>query len=132
MKNQKGLQISISFLAFLFYFSFQLNAQQIGRGGAEGITTNENKKKEALLIPFNDVCIMGSGKLENGSGEIIFDKVFDKIIPSKNGQVIITPVGSWSGIYITEVSENGFKVKSESGDINANFNWVLLGEKKER
>jgi len=44
--------------------------------------------------------------------------------------VIVTPVGSWSGIYVTEVDSSGFRVRSETGDPSCEFNWIAIGRRK--
>jgi hypothetical protein len=42
----------------------------------------------------------------------------------------VTPVGSWSGIYVAEIRSDGFLVKSGAGDPNAEFKWIAVAERK--
>ena len=39
-------------------------------------------------------------------------------------------MGTWSGIYVVEQTGQGFSVKSETGDLNAKFNWIAIGIRK--
>lgn len=73
----------------------------------------------------------GSGKLVNGELSITFERLFKEAISSTVPvKVIVTPVGTWSGIYVVNVTSTGFTAKSENGDLNANFNWIAIGRRK--
>ena len=73
--------------------------------------------------------LSGNANLINGVAEIKFNEKISEAIAKSNPQVIVTPVGSWSTIYVAEVTAKGFKVKSESGNANASFGWMLVVEK---
>jgi len=45
-------------------------------------------------------------------------------------KVVVTPINTFSGLYITDLSLKGFKVKSEIGDKNAEFNYLVFIVKK--
>jgi hypothetical protein len=73
----------------------------------------------------------GTGQLKDGIATIAFERLFrEGISDSKPVQVNITPVGSWSGIYVVEQTQKGFTVKAENGDLNAKFNWTAAGIRK--
>ena len=73
----------------------------------------------------------GSGKLVNGELSLTFERLFQEAISSTVPvKVIVTPVGTWSGIYVVNVTSTGFTAKSENGDLNANFNWIAIGRRK--
>jgi hypothetical protein len=73
----------------------------------------------------------GSGKLVNGEVSITFERLFKEAISSTIPvKVIVTPVETWSGIYVINVTSTGFTAKSENGDLNADFNWIAIGRRK--
>ena len=75
------------------------------------------------------VSQVGTAKLVNGSIDVKFQgNSFNKAF---NIRVIATPIGSWSGIYIENISNAGFTAVSEVGDPNAEFSWIAIGEIKE-
>jgi hypothetical protein len=45
-------------------------------------------------------------------------------------KITATPNGSWSGLYVTESSTEGFTVKSGAGDPDAQFDWIAIGRRK--
>ncbi|MEO0145656.1 MAG: hypothetical protein ABIM19_02350 [candidate division WOR-3 bacterium] len=71
----------------------------------------------------------GQGRLKNGEAFIPIPEDIKKVIAG-NAQVVVTPVGSWSGIYVAEISSDGFLVKSGAGDPNAEFKWIAVAERK--
>lgn len=71
----------------------------------------------------------GTAKLADGSVKVKFEgRSFNR---ATNIRIIVTPVGSWSGIYVKDVSNSGFTVVSETGNPNAEFNWIAIAETKE-
>ena len=71
----------------------------------------------------------GQGRLKNGEAFIPIPEDMRKVIAA-NAQVVVTPVGSWSGIYVAEIRSDGFLVKSGAGDPNAEFKWIAVAERK--
>lgn len=71
----------------------------------------------------------GIAKLSGGSVQVSFEgRSFNR---ATNIKIIVTPVGSWSGIYVKDVTGKGFTAVSETGDPNASFSWIALGDVKE-
>lgn len=78
-----------------------------------------------LIRGKENIDIADNSKLVNG---IVFVEFPQKLREDLNGQkyiINLTAVGSWSGLYIEEINNNGFIVKSESGDLNAKFFWKI-------
>ncbi|MCX6844161.1 MAG: hypothetical protein NTX53_18015 [candidate division WOR-3 bacterium] len=83
---------------------------------------------EAPEVEFYD---NGSAKLDGGEASVAFRDLFSEIISSQVPvRVMITPVGSWSAMYIVQADHKGFTVRSEAGDLNAQFNWVAIARRK--
>lgn len=80
----------------------------------------------AEVIP-GKTYLAGSAKLVAGRADVKFEDKFSTV--AANIKVIVTPVGSWSGIYVMDVSPNGFTVRSETGNPDAEFNWFAVSEK---
>jgi hypothetical protein len=67
----------------------------------------------------------GVSNLANGFVFIEFPKVPNEDLKNVNYLISLTPYGSWSALYVKEINEKGFTVKSESGDLNAKFFWSI-------
>ncbi|MEO0267190.1 MAG: hypothetical protein ABIM36_03530 [candidate division WOR-3 bacterium] len=77
------------------------------------------------------VALTGRAKLSNGFCEVKFPvKVSDIVPEAYDIKVLVVPYGSWSGIYITHVDEFGFKCKSETGNLNAEFDYFVICRSK--
>ena len=85
---------------------------------------------ETPEILFED---FGTGKLVNGEAYIIIDKLLSKHIyvdekhPMK---IFIQLEGDCNGVFVTEKSTNGFKVKElNNGKSNVSFSWNLVANR---
>jgi hypothetical protein len=88
---------------------------------SQQITANTTRERLMQEIPIN---IVGASKLDNG--QIFIELPKDKsTIYEGNFCVILTCLGSWTALYVKEINEKGFVVKSESGDLNAKFFWQI-------
>mgnify|MGYP000308095653 FL=1 len=77
------------------------------------------------------IAFTGRAKLSNGFCEIKFPRKISEIIfEPYDIKVLIVPYRSWSGIYVLEVNEYGFKCKSETGDLNAEFDYFVICKSK--
>jgi hypothetical protein len=73
----------------------------------------------------------GSAQLVNGTATVEFERLYKEAVSAARPvRVTVVPVGTWSGIYVVEQTGQGFSVKSESGDLNAKFNWIAIGIRK--
>ncbi len=81
-------------------------------------------------ISAGKVYLTGSATLVEGRADVKFSENLSEFI-KKNDlgiKILLTPVGSWSGIYVMSIDKDGFTVKSATGDQNAIFNWILVKE----
>jgi hypothetical protein len=71
----------------------------------------------------------GKGNLVNGSCFISFGEVFLSTlgeIPS----VTVSPTGNCNGLYIAEITKEGFTVKElQNGNHNVTFTWIAVGDR---
>lgn len=72
------------------------------------------------------VYLTGSATLAGGSVDVKFKESFSKF--TSDIKVIVTPVGSWSGIYVININPDGFTAMSGAGDPKARFNWIVVRE----
>jgi hypothetical protein len=79
-----------------------------------------------------DVSTKGVGRLVNGTATIIFDKNFSKLLSKLTPAVVtITPMGETNGVYVNNVTENGFTIKeNKGGKATVDFYWIAIGEKE--
>lgn len=85
----------------------------------------------ATEAPYPEYTISGRTKLSNGTARIEFDEPYPKVISKEIPiKVIVTPEGSYSGIYVKDVSVNGFTAVSDVGDRNATFSWMAIARVK--
>jgi hypothetical protein len=126
MKTKFTFKTILSIIICFLICRFEIKAQEK--------TTQQQEQNIVIPVqmhPQNEIFISGSAKLVNGTAEIKYEEVFLKLLPESNKiKIIVTPEGSWSAIYIVKSDNKGFAVKSESGDLNAHFNWIVTGEKR--
>jgi len=61
----------------------------------------------------------GEAQLKNGEAAVRFERLFREAISGEIPvRVVVTPVGSWSGLYIVSSATDGFVLKSGAGDPN--------------
>ncbi|HSD14857.1 MAG TPA: hypothetical protein VLB74_09440 [Flavobacterium sp.] len=99
------------------------------------LTESNNTERTATYFPSStevDVTTRGIGKLNNGEAFISFKEAFKNIVSDKEPiNITITPTGETNGVFISNVTKEGFYVKENmKGTSNANFNWVAIGTKK--
>ncbi len=99
---------------------------------AQGFTDNTSLRNSTSLRQINQ---SGISKLINGSVYIDLSNILNNGISNLKYNVQLTPYSTWSGFYVKDISNNGFTVKSEQGDLNASFFWTITltneSEKKE-
>lgn len=78
-----------------------------------------------------DVSSRGKGKLNNGETFVAFDKGFSSMVNANDDlNIIITPTGATNGVYVSQITSNGFYVKENmNGKSNAGFSWMATGTK---
>lgn len=92
----------------------------------------KSKKYYTLSSPDVEFNISGSGQLSNGEAIIAFDPETVASISSEIPlKISVTLTDQANGVYVTEKSANGFKVKElANGTSNATFDWVVIARRK--
>ncbi len=108
----------------------------IGNGVASTIIPDENNQPRIMFCPeapevlFEDY---GIGNLSNGEAVITLDKILSasmKIDEKHPLKVFIQLEGNCNGVYVTEKSQVGFKVKElNNGKSNVSFSWHIVGSR---
>lgn len=103
------------------------------KGYAVANTTKEGNKTVTYAATSTtvDVSTKGTGKLVNGTAKITFDANYSQLTAKDKPVIVtVTPMGETKGVYIAEVTNNGFIVKENgNGTSNASFYWIAIGEK---
>jgi len=73
----------------------------------------------------------GVATLSNGTKSIAFDQAFSASVSSEAPVIVtVTPVGNSNGVYLSEVSGNGFTVvENNEGKSNVMVNYIAIGKR---
>uniref|UniRef100_A0A7C4THK8 Peptidase S74 domain-containing protein n=1 Tax=candidate division WOR-3 bacterium TaxID=2052148 RepID=A0A7C4THK8_UNCW3 len=94
-------------------------------------TDNQVNALYALTGSSVNIFTCGRGKLVNGQASINFEKNFSQMVSEKDPiTVIVTPIGEYNQIYISNVSKNGFSAYETRGQANNEFCWIAIGKRK--
>jgi hypothetical protein len=121
------------------YVGIRIGGTNYKINGGGSVSTNVKDEKgdlrilfapEAPEIVFQD---WGTGKLTNGEAYINLDPVLTKniFVDEKHPlKVFIQLEGDCNGVYVTEKTANGFKVKElQRGTSNVNFSWQIVANR---
>ncbi len=74
----------------------------------------------------------GYATISNGKGQIVFDKAFTAIVSDKSPIIVTaTPTGESKGVYITNVTKEGFTItENENGKSNITVSYIAIGKRK--
>jgi len=114
------------------YASYNLgNEYTTGVQGNIHTVGEERIASYSIASPDVKIYADGSGNLKDGSCYIEFEEAFKKIISSETRpNVVVTPLAECNGIYISEISENGFTVvENNAGRSNIEFSWIAIGKR---
>ena len=110
------------------------NYKVIGNGAASTIIPDTNNKPRVMFCPeapevlFEDY---GVSKLTNGETYIKIDEILAKSLKIDDKhplKVFIQLEGDCNGVYVTQKSINGFKVKElNKGNSDVSFSWHIVG-----
>lgn len=110
------------------------DGSSISNKGYAVINTTKDGNKTVTYAATSttvDVSTKGTGKLVNGTAKITFDTNYSQITAKDKPVIVtVTPMGETKGVYIAEVTNDGFIVKENgNGTSNASFYWIAIGEK---
>jgi hypothetical protein len=112
------------------------NYKIMGGGSVSTIVNDENNKGKILFSPESPEITFtdsGTGKLSNGVALIEIDPILSKniFVDEKHPlKVFIQLEGDCNGVFVTEKSEKGFKVKElQGGNSNVSFSWQLIANR---
>jgi hypothetical protein len=94
-------------------------------------TSRGHEALYAMESPEVEFVASGTAQLSNGECYVTFDRLFreatSREIPLR---IILTPKDTWTGLYVTEKSYQGFQVRAVGGAMNAEFDWLAIGRRK--
>ncbi|MVO09281.1 hypothetical protein GOQ30_08940 [Flavobacterium sp. TP390] len=112
------------------------NYKIVGNGLVSTLIPDENNQPRIMFCPeapevlFEDY---GVGQLTNGTTYIELDKIVAKSLKIDDKhplKVFIQLEGECNGVYVTEKSDKGFKVKElNNGTSNVSFSWHIIGNR---
>lgn len=102
--------------------------------GTKDAVIETSRGRQAIYCiesPDVDIYASGTARLQGGEAHVEFDWLFQEAISDLVPvRVVVTPVGSWSALYLSSADSIGFHVLSGAGDATAEFNWVAVGRRK--
>lgn len=115
-------------------FGSYTDGSSISNKGYAVVNTTKDGHKTVTYAATSttvDVSTKGTGKLVNGTAKISFDTNYSQITAKDKPVIVtVTPMGETKGVYIAEVTNDGFIVKENgNGNSNASFYWIAIGEK---
>ena len=121
------------------YVGIRIGGTNYKINGGGSVSTNvkdENGELRVLFAPEAPEIVFqdyGVGKLVNGEAYIELDPVLTKnIFVDENHplKVFIQLEGDCNGVFVTEKSKNGFKVKElQNGNSNVSFSWQIVANR---
>ena len=110
------------------------DGSNISNKGFAVLNKNQNGNKTITYVPTSttvDVSTKGMGKLVNGKAFINFDDNYSDLITADKPIIVtVSPMGETNGVYVAEVTKNGFIIKeNNNGTSSVNFYWIAIGEK---
>lgn len=109
---------NIIFLSALVISSILIGNKVNAQASIDSSSPNFNRVNE-------NITLTGNSQLENGLFSVVFPQKLIEDLNNRSLSVILTPLYNWSALYVKEINEKGFVVKSESGDLNAKFFWQI-------
>jgi len=114
-------------------FYFQGNGNAYADGGWYTFKKNSKGKYESFATveaERQEIIAHGKAKLVNGSVHVEFPESFSEFVSDKEEITITVTPHSSAVLYIPERNTQGFTVKCDIGDKNAEFDWVAIGVEK--
>lgn len=80
-----------------------------------------------------DVYTKGTAELVNGQATITFEKNYSSVISERTPVIVtVSPLGETKGVYVTNVTANGFTVKENGGgNSSVKFSWIAVGSRSD-
>jgi hypothetical protein len=91
----------------------------------------ENKALYTHVSTDATIQTSGYATLTNGESNVTFDKTFTKMVSTESPIIVtVTPVGNSNGVYLSQVTTDGFKlVENNGGKSNITFNYIAVGKR---
>jgi hypothetical protein len=96
------------------------------------IVSLKDKRVPAYSVTSTEIKVYndGTSKLSNGKAQIKFDKSFTELIGSNIPVVTISPMGNCNGLYISNITSDGFEVAElNQGSSNVEFSFIVIGKR---
>lgn len=100
------------------------------------LVTKDDGSRIATYVPSSataDVYARGKVQMINGEARVYFDDNYLQSVTNTQDLVITaSPKGNSNGVYITNVTNNGFTIKENgNGTSNVEVSWISIGTRKD-
>jgi len=98
-----------------------------------GRSISNNKVAVMYTSVSTDVTVQtaGTAKLNNGVCHVSFDKTFSDVVSTEIPIIVtVTPAGNTNGVYVSEVTKDGFTVnENNNGTSNVDVSYIVIGRR---
>jgi len=100
--------------------------------GIRAVLVDDDREDKAIgyevISPDISVQTAGMGQLIDGKAEIAFPKSFHRLIENGSTPIVtVSPFGQPCNIYVAEIDENGFTIKTDALSSDVRFSWIAIG-----
>nr|MBP6316083.1 collagen-like protein [Chitinophagaceae bacterium] len=95
------------------------------------LVSSEENVTPAYTVTSNEVTVYNKGKIQlvNGTATVRFSENYAQLL-GESPIVTASPMGACNGVYVTEVSKDGFIIKEQNnGNSNVEISWISVGNR---
>lgn len=97
------------------------------------LVSSEENVTPAYTVTSNEVTVYNKGKIQmvNGSATVRFGENYTQLL-GESPVVTASPMGACNGVYISEVSKEGFVIREQNnGSSNVEISWIAVGNRSD-
>jgi hypothetical protein len=95
------------------------------------LVTNNEIVTPSYSVTSPDVTVYKKGKIQltNGTAFVTFDENYANLL-GESPIVTASPMGACNGVYVTNVTRNGFEIKEQNnGSSSVEISWIAVGDR---
>jgi hypothetical protein len=95
------------------------------------LVSSEEAVTPAYTVTSNEVTVYNKGKIQlvNGTATVRFSENYATLL-GESPIVTASPMGACNGVYVTEVTKDGFVIKEQNnGNSNVEISWISVGNR---
>jgi hypothetical protein len=97
------------------------------------LVSSEDRVTPAYAVTSSEVTVYNKGKIQlvNGTATVRFGENYTQLL-GESPVVTASPMGACNGVYIAEVSKEGFVIREQNnGSSNVEISWIAVGNRSD-